>query len=100
MSTNFIIFEPIDQKLWVFEVLGEVWARLAWARANEVELTKVPKSGGRRKEKRGRQQGKKKDPCVAGRRLLVVGWPWLSDLWSAIAGRLTAGDQRSGTGRH
>jgi hypothetical protein len=26
MSTNFIIFGPTDQKLWVFEVLGEVRA--------------------------------------------------------------------------
>jgi hypothetical protein len=27
--------------------LGEVWARRACARANEVELTKMPKNGGR-----------------------------------------------------
>jgi hypothetical protein len=37
--------------------LGKVWAGRACAGANEVELTKVPKSGGRRRKKRG---GKKK----------------------------------------
>jgi hypothetical protein len=32
--------------------LGELWAGRACAGANEVELTKVPKSGGRRRKKR------------------------------------------------
>jgi hypothetical protein len=43
--------------------LREVWARRACARANEVELTKVPKSGQRRKKGGGMKkkwEGKKK----------------------------------------
>jgi hypothetical protein len=33
--------------------LGELWAGRACTGANEVELTKVPKSGGRRRKKKG-----------------------------------------------
>jgi hypothetical protein len=36
--------------------LGELWAGRACAGANEVELTKVPKSGGRRKKWGGRRK--------------------------------------------
>jgi hypothetical protein len=38
--------------------LGELWAGRACAVANEVELTEVPKSGGRKRKKRG---GRKKN---------------------------------------
>jgi hypothetical protein len=38
--------------------LGEVWARRAWAGANDVELTKMPKSGGRRKKNGGGKKNK------------------------------------------
>jgi hypothetical protein len=73
MSTNFIIFGPMDQKLWMFEVLGEVWAGRACDGANEVELIKVPKSGGRRrkngrgKEEKWKRQGGKNGAPAQGR---------------------------------
>jgi hypothetical protein len=41
------------------KVLGEVWAGQALAQANEVELTKVPKSGGRRRKKGGGNKEKR-----------------------------------------
>jgi hypothetical protein len=40
--------------------LGELWAGRACVGANEVELTKVPKSEGRRRKKGGGKRGKKK----------------------------------------
>jgi hypothetical protein len=43
--------------------LGEVWAGWALAGANEVELTKVPKSGGRRRKKEGGNK-EKMGTCV------------------------------------
>jgi hypothetical protein len=45
------------------------------------------------------KQGKKRDPHMAGRRLMVVGWPWPSDLRSATASCPPASNQRLGTGR-
>jgi hypothetical protein len=48
----------MDQKLWYLKFLGEVWVGRAWVGTNEVELTKVPKSGGRRRKKGG---GSKKE---------------------------------------
>jgi hypothetical protein len=77
--------------------LGELWAGRACARTNEVELTKVPKSGGRRKKKRGGRRknvkaGRKKwDPCGAGGQPLVA----VADQ-SPIAGCPLVGDQRFG----
>jgi hypothetical protein len=50
MIINFIIFGPMDKKLWVFEILREVWVGRTCAGVNEVELTKVPKSKGRRRQ--------------------------------------------------
>jgi hypothetical protein len=52
--------------------LGEVGAWRACAVANEVELTKVPKSGGRRKKMGGRRLAKLGHPYMGGQRLLVV----------------------------
>jgi hypothetical protein len=49
--------------------LGEVWARQACIVANEVELTKVPKSGGRRKKKGGGCKNKMGLAC--GRRVII-----------------------------
>ena len=49
MSTNFIIFGPIDKKLCVFEIFRRSLGRV---RDNEVELTKMPKNGRRRRKKR------------------------------------------------
>ena len=43
-------FGPTDQKLWMFEVSGEVWAGQACAAANEGEFTTCTKSG--RQEKK------------------------------------------------
>jgi hypothetical protein len=56
--------------------LGEVWARQAWARANEVELTKMPKNGGRRRKKGG---GRKKKVGLA------CGWRATTGCQSTVA---------------
>jgi hypothetical protein len=50
MNTKCIIFGPMDQKLWVFEVLGQglAMAGMCWS---QQELTTCSKSGG--------QEGKK-----------------------------------------
>ena len=48
-STNFIIFGPLDQKLWMFENLEkfrEVWTGRAYAGANQQELTTSTQKGG------------------------------------------------------
>jgi hypothetical protein len=45
-STNFIIFGPIDQKLWMFENLRKSMAGQANARANQQELTTSTQKGG------------------------------------------------------
>jgi hypothetical protein len=45
VSINFIIFGLIVQKLWVFEILGEVWAGWASVVANQQELTTVRVGG-------------------------------------------------------
>jgi hypothetical protein len=45
------------------KILGEVWIGRPWTGANEVELTKVPKSGGRRRKKGGGTK-KKKGPML------------------------------------
>jgi hypothetical protein len=58
VSTNFIIFGPTDQKLWIFEVFRRSLGRRACDVANEVELTKVPKSGGSRRKKGGGRKEK------------------------------------------
>jgi hypothetical protein len=42
-STNFIIFGPMDQKLWKNKKLGEVWAGPRCAGANQQELTTCAK---------------------------------------------------------
>jgi hypothetical protein len=62
-------------------------------------LTKVPKSGGRRrkngggKREKGKTRGTRWDPRAANGRPLVAGLPMLLDPWSAAAGHLPAGDQ-------
>jgi hypothetical protein len=50
--------------------LKEVWAKRPWAGANEVELTKVPKSRERRRKKG--EAAKKKGGPAYGRRPVVA----------------------------
>jgi hypothetical protein len=40
MSTNFIIFGPKDQKLWVFEIFGQGLARagMCWSQPTRVDF--------------------------------------------------------------
>jgi hypothetical protein len=87
------------QKLWVFEVLGELWARRACAGTNQQELTTCAKSGGQEKKKiqkkKGRSTLSRRRP-VAGERPLVVGRPWAADQGSATSGSRTVADLGSG----
>ena len=46
-----MILEATDQKLWVFEIFGEVWAGQPCVRANQQELTTCAKSGRHEKRK-------------------------------------------------
>jgi hypothetical protein len=46
-----MILGATAQKLWVFEVLGKLWAGRACAGANQEELTSCKKKKGRRNKK-------------------------------------------------
>jgi hypothetical protein len=87
MSTNFIIFGPMDQKLWMLKFLGRVWSGRACAIANQQELTTCAKSGGqekKRKRKKGLHGLSKCRPAVGG---LVEARRLDPDCWSPTSGR-------------
>jgi hypothetical protein len=69
VSTNFIIFGPTDQKLWVFEVFRRSLGRAGMCCNQWSGVDQSAQKWGRRRKKGGRQQGKKEDPRAAG------GWP-------------------------
>jgi hypothetical protein len=52
MCTNFIIFGPMDQKLWVFEVFGQGLARagMCWSQWGGVDTLKKMGQGSKKKE--------------------------------------------------
>jgi hypothetical protein len=88
MNTNFIILGATVQKLWVFEVLGELWAGRACARTNQQELTTCAKSRGQEKENFQKKKGK---PTLSRRRPTVGGQPLVVDQAWANDQRLPAG---------
>jgi hypothetical protein len=56
VSTNFIIFGPTDQKLWMFEVFGQGLARvgMCWSQPARVDhLRKKWKAGEKKVQKKG-----------------------------------------------
>jgi hypothetical protein len=70
-STNFVIFGPTNQKLWVFENFRRNLGKAGMVVANEVELIKVSKSGGIKRQKRGGSKEK----------MGTHAWP-VGDQWS------------------
>jgi hypothetical protein len=51
MSTNFIVFGPIDQKLWVFEVFGQGLARAGMCMSQPARVDHLHKKWKAREEK-------------------------------------------------
>jgi hypothetical protein len=51
-----MILGAMDQSYGCLKFLGELWVGRACAAANEVELTKMPKSRGRRKKRGGKRK--------------------------------------------
>jgi hypothetical protein len=113
VSTNFIIFGPTDQKLWMFEVFGQGLAEagMCWSHLARVDYLRKK---WRSKEKRK----KKKKDCLhpvqastcgrrptAGRRLALERRLGIGDHWSqgsrrpAVGAWLPGRDQAPTTGR-
>jgi hypothetical protein len=90
---NFWTYKSKVMDVWSF--LGEVWAGRPWTGANEVELIKVPKSGGRRRKERGGRKEKR------GTCLWSASDCWLSASWQlAVAGQGSSSLGRPATRGH
>jgi hypothetical protein len=91
VSTNFTIFGPMDQKLWVFEDFrqGLAKAGMCWSQWGGVDH--IRKKWGKEAKKRNGSLVVQGAYAVAGGRLLVASRPW--GVW------LLVGDQRSPTNR-
>jgi hypothetical protein len=82
MSTNFIIFRPIDQKLWVFENFRKSLGRasMCWSQWGVDHMWK----SWRQEERKGRGNYTKMGArAVAGRQPLVAGQLWPA-IWQTV----------------